>query len=105
VTAAYLLDAAARVMCPHGGTLTTTPRVSRVTLGGRAPLLLDDPNVVGGCGASSPCARVQWSAPATRVTIEGGKPLLSTSVGTCVGGAGPQGLAVVTGYQTRVTAQ
>jgi hypothetical protein len=103
MSAGYVLDAGTRIMCPHSGTLMVRPRVTRVTLDGRPPLLADDPNAFAGCGASPPCARVQWSAAALRVSIEGGQPLLSTSVGLIVGGSGGQ--AVVTGYQTRVTAR
>lgn len=103
--AAFLLDAGTLIACPHGGTVTVVPRVTRVKLGGRPPLLADDLATVAGCGSSSPCASVQWSGAATKVRIEGGAPLLSTSRGTCLGAGGPQGEAIVTGFQTRVQAR
>ena len=46
-----------------------------MTLGGKPPLLADDVVTIAGCafnvsGAPSPCLRVQWQMPATRVTVE-----------------------------------
>jgi hypothetical protein len=102
--AAFLLDAGATIACPHGGKVTVLPRVTRVKLGGRQPLLADDLATVA-CGASSPCVKVQWSGAATKVRIEGGAPLLSTSRAVCLGAGGPQGDAIVSGFQTRVTAR
>lgn len=105
-----VLDAGTTIACPHGGQVTVAPRSTRVTLGGKPPLLVDDIATVAGCafnisGAPSPCVRVQWLMPATRMTVEGSPVLLSTSIGLCVSAAGvPQGPAIVIGYQTRVTA-
>jgi hypothetical protein len=107
----YLLDAGATIMCPHGGRATVTPRSTRVKLGGKPPLLVDDLVMIAGCafnvsGAPSPCLRVQWQMPATRVTVESSPVLLSSSIGLCVNAAGaPQGTAVVSGFQTRVEGQ
>lgn len=101
---AFIVDAGATVACPHGGKVTVVPRVTRAKLGGRPPLLTDDMLTIAGCGAPSPCTKVQWSGAAEKVRVEGGAPLLSTSQGTCIG-AGPQGLALITGFQTRVKAR
>ncbi len=107
----YVLDAGVTITCPHGGTVAVTPRATRVRLGGKPPLLVDDVATVAGCplnvsGAPSPCLRVQWLAPATRLTIESSSALLSSSVGLCLNAASaPQGTALVSGYQTRVRAQ
>ncbi len=62
-------------MCPHGGQVTVVPRATRASLGGQPPLLVDDVATIAACplniaGAPSPCLRVQWQMPATRVTIE-----------------------------------
>jgi hypothetical protein len=102
---AFLLDAGAVIACPHGGKVTVVPRATRVKLGGRAPLLAEDVNTVAGCGSTSPCLKVQWTGGATKVTIEGGTPLLSSSRGMCMGAGGPQGTAIVTGFQTRASAR
>jgi len=107
----YLLDAAVTLMCPHGGSATAMPGASRVTLGGAPPLLVDDVTTIAGCplnvsGAPSPCLRVQWTMPATRVSVESSPVLLSSSVGLCLNAAGaPQGTVLATGFQTRVQGQ
>jgi hypothetical protein len=107
----YILDAGATITCPHGGQVTVTPRSTKVHLGGKPPLLVDDTAVVAGCafnvsGAPSPCLRVQWLLPATKVTAESSPVLLSSSVGLCLNAGGaPQGTALVSGFQTRVQGQ
>ena len=107
----FLLDAGATILCPHGGQATVTPRSTRVKLGGKPPLLVDDVVMISGCafnfsGAPSPCLRVMWQLPATRVKVESSPVLLSSSVGLCVNAASaPQGTAIVTNFQTRVKGQ
>ena len=107
----FLLDAGATITCPHGGTATATPSATRVTLGGRPPLLVDDVVTITGCslnisGAPSPCLQVQWQMPALRVTVESKAVLLDSSIGLCVNAANaPQGTALVSGFQTRVQGQ
>jgi hypothetical protein len=107
----FLLDSGATISCPHGGQATVVPRATRVTLSGKPPLLVDDVATIAGCafnvsGAPSPCLRLQWLMPAMRATVERSPVLLSTSVGLCLNAAGaPQGTALVTGFQTRVSAQ
>ena len=107
----FLLDAGASIMCPHGGTGAPSPSSTRVKLGGKPPLLVNDLVSIAGCafnvsGAPSPCLRVQWVMPATRVRAEGSPVLLSSSVGLCVNAAGaPQGTALVSGFQTKVKGQ
>jgi hypothetical protein len=107
----FLIDAGATMLCPHGGSVKVAPSVTRVLLSGLPPLLAEDRVTIAGCafnvsGSPSPCLAVQWLQPAQRVSIEGGAPLLSTSVGVCKNAAGaPQGTALVTGFQTRVAAR
>jgi hypothetical protein len=107
----FILDSAATITCPHGGQATVVPRSTKVTLGGKPPLLVDDVATIAGCsfnvsGAPSPCLRLQWVMPAVRVMVEGSPVLLSSSTGLCLNAAGaPQGTALVTGFQTRVSAQ
>jgi hypothetical protein len=106
---AYLLQHGITVSCPHGGSGTVVAADVPLRLGG-APALLEDAAVtVTGCsfnvsGTPQPCVRVQWQAPATRVTVSGKAVLLSTSAGLCVNAAGaPQGSAQISGYQTKVS--
>jgi hypothetical protein len=107
----FLIDAGATIMCPHGGQVKIIPSVTCVTLGGMPPLLAADPATVAGCafnvsGAPSPCLSLQWLMPAARVTVQGGAPLLSSSIGLCKNPAGaPQGTAIVSGFQTKVQGQ
>ena len=107
----FLLDAGVTITCPHGGTATATPSATKVTLGGKPPLLVDDVVTISGCslnvsGAPSPCLQVQWQLPAMRVKVESKAVLLDTSVGLCVNAASaPQGTALVSGFQTRVQGQ
>lgn len=107
----FILDSGATIVCPHGGQATVVPRSTRVSLGGKPPLLVDDVATIAGCafnvsGAPSPCLSIQWLMPATRVTVESSPVLLSSSVGLCVNAAqAPQGTALVTGFQTKVQAQ
>ncbi len=109
--AGCVLDAGTAIMCPHGGQGTAVPRAVRLTLGGKPPLLVDDVVTIAGCaftvsGAPSPCLRVQWTMPATGVSVEGSAVLTSSSVGLCLNAAAaPQGTALLTGYQTRVMAR
>lgn len=108
---AFVLDAGAVMTCPHGGQVTAVPSTTRVRLSGQPPLVVSDAFLVAACplnvsGSPSPCVRVDWMMPATRIRVQGVAPLLSTSVGLCVNAGGaPQGTALVTGFQTRVRAQ
>ena len=107
----YLLDANTSIACPHGGQGTVVPSNQKVRLGGSPALVNTDQATIAGCafnvsGSPSPCIRVQWVAPATRVTVGGTPVLLSSSVALCVNAAGaPQGPGTLSGYQTKVTGQ
>lgn len=107
----FLVDSGATILCPHGGQGTIAPSATRVSLGGKPPVLVDDEVTIAGCvfnvsGAASPCVKVRWQLPATRVKVEGSAVVLSSSVGLCLNAAeAPQGTAIVTGFQTGVQGQ
>lgn len=107
----FVLTTRATIMCPHGGTATVMPSAVRTAVDGDPPLRMGDVATIAGCafnvgGSPSPCVRIEWMLPSSRVTIEGAAPLLHTSVGLCVSGANaPQGTAVISGFQTKVTAR
>ncbi len=107
----YILNAGASIKCPHGATVTMVPTAVRVTVDGDQPLRLGDVGTIAGCPFTigttpSPCVRTEWMMPANRVTVEGAQVLLHTSVAMCVSAAGaPQGTAIISGFQTKVTAQ
>jgi len=100
------LTTAATVMCTHGGqaTLNTANQKARA---GAAVLLESDVHTVAGCafnvsGSPVPCVRIEWAAGASSVKVNGGKPLLASSVGKCLNAAGaPQGVAIVVPGQVR----
>ena len=73
---AFMIDAGATILCPHGGQVKVVPSVTKVKLSGMPPLLAADTATVAGCsfnvsGAPSPCLSVQWLMPATRVKVGG----------------------------------
>lgn len=107
----YVLSSRATIMCPHGGTVTMTPTAVRVTVDGDPPLRMGDVGTIAGCPFTigttpSPCVRTEWMMPANRVKIEGAAVLTHTSVALCISAASaPQGTAITSGFQTRVTAR
>lgn len=107
----FVLSTRASIMCPHGGTVSMTPTAVRVTVDGDPPLRLGDVGTIAGCPFTvgttpSPCVRTEWMMPANRVTVEGAQVLIHTSVCLCISGASvPQGTAIISGFQTKVTAQ
>jgi hypothetical protein len=109
--AGFILDAGVTITCPHGGRVQVIPRSTRVSLGGKPALLVDDTATIAACpftvsGTPSPCLRVEWTMPATRVKVQSSPVLLSTSIGLCVNAANvPQGTALVNGFQSKVQAR
>jgi len=106
----YVLTSTTVASCPHGGQVSFVPSQMRVLADNSPVLVVSDLAIVAGCafnvsGAPSPCLTIQWLAPATRVTVQGSPPLLSTSVGLCLNPASaPQGSALLSSYQQRVQA-
>jgi hypothetical protein len=108
---AMMLQAGCTMKCPHGGTVQAIPSQSKVLLNGAPVLLVSDLAMVAGCAFTvgpkpQPCLTVQWSAPATRVTINGTAPLLQTSIGLCKSAEGiPQGMVLIVSTQPKASAQ
>jgi hypothetical protein len=106
-----ILDMGSTIMCPHGGQATVIPGNTQVQVGSNFALLLSDTMIISGCsfnvsGAPVPCLTVQWTAPATRVSVNGTPVLLETSIGLCLNAASvPQGTAIVSGVQTKVSGE
>jgi len=105
-----ILQSGATVMCPHGGTVQSTPSNTRVKANGPVLVKTDVSNVSGcpfqipiGTGTKpSPCITVEWSAEATRVKVNGTGVLLQSSVGLCKNAEQtPQGSAQVVNTQAR----
>lgn len=102
----YHLGAVA--ICPHGGQVAVVQPSPRVTVSGMPVAVVTDPSLVAGCVFTigtkpSPCLRVQWLAPATRVTSMGQPVLLQTSSGLCLSPEqAPQGPPTILSTQPRV---
>jgi uncharacterized Zn-binding protein involved in type VI secretion len=96
-------------MCPHGGMAQTISSNARVLVNGMPVATIADQTLIAGCVFTlpgpkpSPCVKVQWLVPATRVLIMGQPALLQTSSGLCQSPEqAPQGPPVVTVNQPRV---
>jgi hypothetical protein len=105
-----LVQVGATGMCPHGGQLSIISTNVRVTAGGQALATLGDQFMIAGCaftippGKPQPCLKVQWLAPATRVTIGGSPAILQSSSGLCLTAEQiPQGPPTISVAQMRVT--
>jgi hypothetical protein len=95
----------ATVICPHSGQVTDMPSNTRVLVSGQPVATVADQFLVVGCpftiGPSpAPCLTVQWTSPATRVTVLGQPAVLQSSVGMTTGPA--PGPPTVVSCQTRV---
>ena len=107
-----LLHVGAVVQCPHMAPANTPPTQPRVLVSGQSVATTANLYVVAGClftlpgPKPSPCVRVEWSAPATRILVNGLPALLTTGPGP---GAGlclspeqaPQGPPMVAAIQLR----
>jgi len=104
----YLLTAATKATCPHGGQVNFVAAQTSVKADLFPVLLSSDQATVAGCpfmvgSVASPCLTIQWLAPATRVMVTQTPVLLSSSLGLCLSGASaPQGPVMLSSYQKRV---
>lgn len=107
----YILQQGCTIMCPHGGRATVVPTNTRVKVGGGYALLPTDTYVIAGCPFTvgpkyQPCVSIQWTAPATRVKVNGTPVLMESSVGLCKSAEQiVQGTAMVQGVQRQVQGQ
>jgi hypothetical protein len=109
----FLLHVGAVVTCPHQGPATTPPTQPRVLVLGQPVATTANLYAVAGCiftlpgPVPSPCVRVQWTAPAARVLVNGLPALVANpgpAPGLCLSALQvPQGPALVSVIQTRVT--
>jgi len=102
------LTTASQVMCPHGGQTILTTSNTKVFAGGTPVLLESDIHPVAGCPFTigpkySPCVRIEWTAGVSKVTVNGIKPLVQSSVGKCYSlESALQGVAIVVNTQIKV---
>jgi hypothetical protein len=106
-----MLTTASQVMCTHGGQAVLTTSNTKITASGAPVLLESDVHPVVGCPFTvgtkySPCVRIEWTAGASAVSVDGTKVLVQSSVGKCINGEGaPQGVATVVSAQPKATAR
>ena len=113
----FLLHVGAVVQCPHLAPSTTTPGAARVLVSGQPVATVANVWSVTGCAfqiptpggpVPSPCLRVQWAMPATRVLVGGSPALLQAGVGPGNGAClnaeqAPQGPPTVNAMQLRAS--
>ncbi len=109
-----MLHVGAGISCTHGAPAQVAPGSPRVLLSGQPAAAMADVWTIVGCPFQipigtgtkpSPCVRVQWTVPATRVMINGSPALTVSSVGMGMSPEGlPQGPPIPTVVQPRVVA-
>jgi uncharacterized Zn-binding protein involved in type VI secretion len=97
------------VTCPHGGQVQTVSANTRVLADGLPLATAADLVTVVGCpftvppGKPQPCVLARWTAPSTRVLVNGMPALMQTSVALCQSPEQiPQGPAIVVPTTQRV---
>jgi hypothetical protein len=106
-----ILTTSSTITCMHGGQAILLTSNTRVLVDGTPALLESDIHPVAGCPFTigpkySPCIRIEWVAGATKLTINGIKVLVRSSIGKCISAEGaPQGLALILNTQMKATAQ
>lgn len=102
-----LLTLSSTIMCAHGGQAILATSNSAVLAGGAPVLLESDVHPVVGCPFTigpkySPCVRIEWSLGSKSMQVDGTRPLVQGSLGTCIGAEGaPQGVAIIAQTQTK----
>ena len=106
---ASVLNLQSTVQCPHGGMVQLMTANARVKADGAFALVVGDTSVVAGCAFTigvkpSPCVLVQWISGAG--LAKAGTALLNqSSIGICQSPEGaPQGVALITQTQVKVSA-
>lgn len=106
-----VLTTGSQIQCPHGGVAMLTTTHARAKPASGYALLETDVHPVAGCAFTvgtkpSPCVRIEWSAGAEKLAVNGAKVLVESSLGTCYSPENaPQGLAVVVSPEPKVRAQ
>lgn len=103
------------MMCPHGGSAILTTANSKIMVDNTPALLESDVHSVAGCPFQipvgpgtkpSPCIKIEWSAGATKLQVNGVGVLVKSSIGKCSSPEGAmQGMANIVNTQMKVSAQ
>lgn len=106
-----ILTTASTIMCTHGGQAILSTSNTKVFANGAPALLELDVHPVAGCPFTvgtkySPCVRIEWSAEASKVTVNGTAVLVQSSIGKCINAEGAtQGVATIVNTQMEAFAQ
>src|SRR6266481_1859405 len=104
---AFFLTTTSVLMCPHGGTVTSSTTNSRVKAAGNPILRSTDTYTIGGCSYTlgtvpHPCVRVQWDVHAEHHMSQGAPSLTRDSLGLCLAAdGGAQGTVEISSTQQR----
>lgn len=104
------LTTASTILCPHGGQAILLT-ANRSALAGAPILLESDMHPVVGCPFTvglkySPCIRIEWTAAASRTSVQGTATLVQSSIGQCLNVEGAiQGIAIIATTQPQVSSQ
>ena len=107
---AHFLTVASSLQCPHGGTVTSSTRNTRVKAAGSFVVRSTDTFTIAGCNykigpAPHPCVRVRWDVHAEHHETLGDPSLTEDSVGYCLAAdEAMQGTVVVSSTQTKAGA-
>ena len=109
-----VLTIASTVLCMHGGSAILTTSNTKMLIDNAPALLESDIHPVAGCpfqipvGAGtkpSPCIRIEWSAGATKMKVNGVPVLVRSSIGKCYSPEGAmQGIANIVNTQVKISA-
>lgn len=110
-----ILTISSTILCMHGASAILTTSNSKLMVDNVPALIESDVHPVAGCpfqipvGAGtkpSPCIRIEWSAGATQLQVNGVGVLLQSSIGKCFSPEGAmQGLANIVNTQMKVSAR
>ena len=110
-----VLNTGSTVLCMHGASAILTTSNTRLMVDNMPALLESDIHSVAGCPFQipigtgtkpSPCIRIEWSAGATQMQVNGVGVLVQSSIGKCYSPEGAmQGIASVVNTQMKVSAR
>ncbi len=110
-----ILTTGSTVLCTHGAPAVLTTANTTVMVDNMPALLESDVHAVSGCPFQipvgvgtkpSPCVRIQWSAGASQVQVNGTAVLVQSSVGQCYSPEGAvQGVASIVNAQMKTSAR
>jgi hypothetical protein len=98
-----------QIMCMHGGQAILSTKNTKIFVDNAPVLLESDIHPVVGCPFTvgtkySPCVRIEWSAGANQVTVDGAAVLVQSNIGKCINAEGAtQGVATIINTQMKVS--